>query len=119
MVISLLKEWRERCPASPFNLVFPSNEGTVAYYGNIRRASVFPTMRAAGLMFDSGERDANGNPKLKPKYPGLHSLRHWYASWCMNSEKDGGLGFSAKKVQVRMGHSSIQMTMDIPKAEAS
>lgn len=112
-VISVLCEWREICPKSPLDLVFPSKKGTVAHYGNIRRASVFPTMRAAGLMVDNGERDANGNPILEPKYTGLHAFRHWYASWCINRVEDGGLGFAAKKVQQRMGHSSIQMTMDI------
>ena len=64
-------------------------------------------------MVESGKTDAKGNPKLQAKYPGLHALRHWYASWCINRVEDGGLGFSAKKVQERMGHSTIQLTMDV------
>lgn len=43
---------------------------------------------------------------------GLHALRHWFASWCINSKADGGLELSPKAVQTRMGHSSIQVTFD-------
>jgi hypothetical protein len=39
-----------------------------------------PTMVAAGVV------DAKG----KAKYTGLHSLRHFYASWCINRRIDGG-----------------------------
>ena len=48
----------------------------------------------------------------KPKYTGLHSLRHFYASWCINRAEDGGQGLPPKVVQERMGHSSITMTYD-------
>jgi integrase len=50
--------------------------------------------------------------KGEAKYTGLHSLRHFYASWLINRKKDGGLKLPAKSVQARMGHSSIVMTMD-------
>jgi len=43
----------------------------------------------------------------------LHSLRHFYASWCINPRTDGGLELPPKVVQHRMGHSSITMTMDV------
>jgi integrase len=42
-----------------------------------------------------------------PKYTGFHCLRHFFASWCINAESDGGLGLSPKVVQERLGHSSI------------
>ena len=48
----------------------------------------------------------------KPKYTGLHALRHFYASWCINRKADGGLELPAKLVQERLGHASIVMTMD-------
>jgi integrase len=48
----------------------------------------------------------------KAKYPGLHSLRHFYASWCINRRVDGGLELPLKVVQARLGHASIQMTAD-------
>jgi integrase len=41
----------------------------------------------------------------RPKY-GLHSLRHFAASMFIEE------GFSAKRVQVLMGHSSIGVTFD-------
>jgi integrase len=46
------------------------------------------------------------------KYSGLHSLRHFYASWLINRKVDGGWELPAKVVQERLGHSSIVMTMD-------
>ncbi len=42
---------------------------------------------------------------MQPKY-GLHSLRHAAASLFIEQ------GFSPKRVQTLMGHSSIQMTFD-------
>ena len=48
----------------------------------------------------------------KAKYRGLHTLRHFYASWCINRRVDGGLELPLKVVQARLGHASIQMTAD-------
>ena len=48
----------------------------------------------------------------KAKYTGLHALRHFYASWCINRPTEGGLGLPPKVVQERLGHSSITMTYD-------
>ncbi|MGB6416382.1 MAG: tyrosine-type recombinase/integrase, partial [Pseudolabrys sp.] len=59
-------------------------------------------MVAAGVVDDKGEA----------KYTGLHSLRHFYASWLINRKKDNGLELPPKTVQARMGHSSIVVTMD-------
>lgn len=53
-----------------------------------------------------------GEPVLAAKYSGLHALRHFYASWCINPVSAGGLGLSPKAVQERLGHSTIAMTMD-------
>ena len=55
----------------------------------------------------------DGRPVLLAKYTGFHALRHFYASWCINSEADGGLGLPSMVVQRRLGHSSIMMTMDV------
>ena len=46
--------------------------------------------------------DAQGRPKY-----GLHSFRHFFASWAIER------GFTAKRLQALLGHSSIQMTFDI------
>jgi hypothetical protein len=32
-----------------------------------------------------------------------HTMRHFFASWCINREKDGGLRLPAKVVQERPG----------------
>ena len=57
-------------------------------------------------------RGDNRRPVIGAKYPGLHSLRHFYASWCINRRVDGGLELPLKVVQARLGHASIQMTAD-------
>jgi integrase len=68
---------------------------------------------AAGVTIDTGKKDDEGQPILKAKCPGLHSFRHFFASWCINWPKDGGLGLPAKVVQDRLGHSTIAMTLDV------
>jgi integrase len=57
-------------------------------------------------------RDEDGKPAIKAKYSGLHTLRHFFASWCINRKVDGGLELPAKIVQERPGHSSIVVTLD-------
>lgn len=47
------------------------------------------------------------------KFPGLHALRHFFASWCINRKADGGRELPLKVVQGLLGHSSIQMTADV------
>jgi integrase len=63
-------------------------------------------------MVDTGEIDDDGNPVLAARYTGMHALRHFNASWLINSVKAGGLGLSPKEVQERLGHSSIVITMN-------
>lgn len=101
MVLNVLREWKVRCPKSELGLVFPTSRGRIYLHNNIVRA-LKATMLAAGLTDDNGE----------PKYTGLHALRHFYASWCINPVDRGGQGLPPKVVQVRLGHSSIVMTMD-------
>jgi integrase len=60
------------------------------------------------LMLDAGVVKEDG----KPKY-GLHAFRHFFASWCINSEALGGRQLPAKEAQTLLGHSSITMTLDI------
>jgi integrase len=68
---------------------------------NILQRGLAPAMMAAGL-----------TKGLKPKYSGLHNLRHFFASWCINRRVDGGLELPPMTVKTRMGHSSIQITFD-------
>lgn len=112
MVVNALKEWRLACPKGNMNLVFPNGEGNVEWHQNIVKRGLHPTMIAAGVTVEERQNGSDA-PLIKPKYTGLHALRHWYASWCINRKADGGLELSPKAVQQRMGHSSIQMTFDV------
>ncbi|MBB3594395.1 integrase [Rhizobium sp. BK529] len=125
MVINALKEWKLVCPkrntgkkddaGAPImvlELVFPNGTGRVEQLNNILRRGLHPSWVAAGIAVDSGEVDKKGKPIMEPKYTGMHALRHFFASWCINRKEDGGLGLTPKMVQERMGHSTIAMTMD-------
>jgi integrase len=101
MVVHTLREWKLACPKSELELVFPTAKGRVEHHKNIVRV-LRPVLVKAGLTDPEGE----------PKYTGLHALRHFYVSWCINRRAEGGLELPAKLVQERLGHASIVMTMD-------
>ncbi len=123
IVVNTLKEWKLACPKGPLGLVFPNGAGKVESLGNIINRGLVPPQLAAGVVIEErpvdGEGkallDAEGEPVVirKARYTGMHSLRHFYASWCINRRLDGGLELPAKAVQERLGHSSIVMTMDV------
>jgi integrase len=75
------------------DLVFPHEKGTVQSYTRIRRG-LGQVEEVAGL-----------SKKERPKY-GLHAFRHAAASLFIEQ------GFSPKRIQAIMGHSSIVMTFD-------
>jgi integrase len=102
MLVNTLREWKLVCPKSDLGLVFPTGAGQIEYHSNIVTRGLAPAQIAAGIVTKDGEA----------KYTGLHALRHFYASWCINRKQDGGLELPAKNVQERLGHSSITMTMD-------
>jgi integrase len=103
LLVNTLREWKIRCPQSELGLVFPTGKGRVENHANIVQRGLAPAQIAAGVVTKGGEA----------KYTGLHALRHFYASWCINRTEDGGLGLPLKVVQHRLGHSSIQMTSDV------
>jgi integrase len=98
----LLNTLKEHRLASKHDLVFGNGRGNVENIGNIINRGFHPAQIAAGI--------TNGS---KAKYGGLHTLRHFYASWCVNRRSDGGLELPLKVVQTRLGHSSISMTADV------
>ena len=100
-VRNVLREWKLRCPRSELDLVFPTSAGGIDRHTDIVRRFK-SIVRKAGLTDSEGE----------PKYTGLHTLRHFYASWCINPEDRGGQGLPPKVVQERLGHSTIVMTLD-------
>jgi integrase len=101
MVVNALKEWKLACPHGASDLVFP-HKGRPYPRLTIIGQIWHPVQIAAGVVAKSGSA----------KYPGLHALRHFYASWCINRRADGGLELPLKVVQSRLGHASIQMTAD-------
>jgi integrase len=105
MVVNALREWRIACPRQKpaegeaqghLWLVFPNGNGKVENHANIANRGFYALQIAAGMVGEDG----------KPKY-GLHSLRHFFASWAIEQ------AFSPRRVQALLGHSSIQMTFDV------
>jgi integrase len=91
IVANTLKEWKLACPKGDLNLVFPTGKGNIEALPNILTRGFIPTVvKALG----------------SPKYTGLHCLRHFYASWCIDR------GLQAKVIQERLGHSTITETFD-------
>ena len=109
-VVNTLKEWKLACPKGELGLVFPNTLGKIWDHADIVSRYVWPVMIAAGVTVTV--KDGEGKAATEAKYTGLHSLRHFYASWLINRKKDGGLELPPKTVQARMGHSSIVVTMD-------
>jgi len=96
MLVNTLREWKLACPKSD-DLAFPNGRGNIDYLTNIVKLSPQPAQVAVGVVNAAG----------KAKYPGLHALRHFYASWCINRRVDGGLELPLKLVQSRLGHSNV------------
>jgi integrase len=96
LVVRVLKEWRLLCPrkGGELWLVFPDDAGEISD-PKTKRNLFYAAEVAAGLTDEAGEA----------KY-GLNSLRHFFASWLIER------GFTLKKLQVFMGHSSIKITYD-------
>jgi integrase len=102
MLLAALREHRLAMPRNELGLVFPNSRGHVDHRTSIVYGGFHPVQVAAGVV------DQHGGAK----YKGLHALRHFYASWCINRRVDGGLELPLKVVQARLGHASIQMTAD-------
>jgi integrase len=130
-MVKILREWKLKCPRrdtgqkdqdgkpiKELHYVFPNGAGHVENHGNIVNRGLTPIQIAAGvctIVKDADGKivlDDEGEPVKEAKYTGLHALRHFYASWCINRKVDGGLELPAKVVQERLGHSSITMTLD-------
>ncbi len=95
MVINTLREWKLACPATPLDLVFPSERGQILLHSNLYHQCFMALVEGCALK--SGDL---------PPY-NFHSLRHAAASLFIEQ------GWSPKKIQTVMGHSSIQVTFDI------
>ena len=89
-LIHELKKWRLACPKGELDLFFPTEEGTPENAANLLYRRFFPALRRAGL------------PWMR-----FHNLRHTYASLLIAQ------GEHPKYIQSQLGHSSINVTMDI------
>lgn len=128
VVVSALQEWKlgyprpltgdkdaagnaVREPYRPEHLVFPNGQGKVENLGNIINRFFNPLQIDNGIAVpaidDDGKPklDKDGEPVMRAKY-GLHALRHAAVSLFIE------LGWTPKKVQTVIGHSSIHMTFD-------
>jgi integrase len=115
MVVNTLKAWKLACPVTPLDLVFPAQNRGIVANGTIHRSCWGPLQRACGMVDLVPQRDAagapvhdkDGNPIIGevPIYT-FHSLRHAAASLFIEQ------GWSPKKLQMVMGHSTMQMTFD-------
>jgi integrase len=109
-----LREWKLKCPKraqGDQHYVFPNGQGNVEAHANIITRGLIPTWKRAGVT--ARILDDDGKAVLTPKYTGLHSLRHFFASWCVNRRADGGLELPLKTVSERLGHSNIAITADL------
>jgi integrase len=100
VLLPALKEWKLACPKVEGDFVFPDREGKP-----VRQQILF-------RLIEDLQRKAGVVSKDGPKY-GLHSFRHFFASWCINSRAKGGRELPPKDAQELLGHSSIMMTLDL------
>jgi integrase len=96
VLIPALKEWKMACPKFDADLVFPSSKG-----GPVHQEVLLKLIRS--VMASAGIRNSYG----------LHSFRHFFASWCINPRSEGGRELPPKAAQALLGHSSITMTLDV------
>lgn len=127
MVVNALREWKLVCPRGDLGLVFPNGKGRVESHANIWNRGFTPLQLGSGMTKPAVDKTGkpimepvldeagkpiignNGEPVMRQavraKY-GVHALRHFFASWAIER------GFTPKKVQELLGHSSITMTFD-------
>lgn len=103
IVTDMIFEWKEHCPSSKENIVFPTSTGRPQLLGKFRKHCWLPLMRETGLV---AEERNNGTVAEKPKYT-LYALRHYFASKLIEQ------GMDLKYIQDAMGHSRIEITLNV------
>ncbi|MGH8472575.1 MAG: tyrosine-type recombinase/integrase [Gammaproteobacteria bacterium] len=89
-LVAGLRRWRLECPPGTHDLVFPNTVGRPDNPGTLLTRGFYPALRRAGLR------------KIR-----FHDLRHTFASLLIAN------GEHPKRIQALMGHSSINVTMDV------
>jgi integrase len=85
-----LKKWKLRCPVNEHDLVFPNTDGNLTVHNTFIKGHFNPCLRRAKL-----------------RHVSWHSLRHSNASMRIQA------GQNIKYLSTQLGHSSINITMDI------
>ena len=118
-LLNTLRQWKDECPKSDYDLVFPAAAGGVVTYSVCLRSGLVPTLAACEFVTcenkdvllslkDDGWDGLKSNQKrqIRPLF-GFHSLRHFYASWRLEQR------YSIKQVQTWLGHENASMTLDL------
>jgi integrase len=106
LVANTLREWKLACPTTALDLVLPSERGEVIWHTNLYKQCFLALLAACELMITVHAKSEGGQPRRRPPY-NFHALRHAAASLFIEQ------GWTPKKIQTVMGHSSIQVTFDI------
>jgi integrase len=106
IVASTLREWKLTCPKTAADLVFPSERGEILWHTNLYVQCFLALLKQCDLMVATTSGKKGAEPEFKSPY-NFHALRHSAASLFIEQ------GWTPKKVQIVMGHSSIQVTFDI------
>jgi len=104
VAVTVLKRWRLRCPKSSLNLVFPSLERRVMTHRYMTLNILKPILIAAGVFEE--KMGKGGVIEWVHRYT-LHEFRHAAAALWIEQR------VSPKRIQIWMGHSSIQITFDV------
>lgn len=96
IVLNVLGAWRDDCPKGDLDLVFPNGKGKIENHSHIHNRVLVP------LLVENGIVDEEGRPKFS-----FHALRHAAASLFIEQN------WPPKKIQALLGHSSINMSMDV------
>ncbi len=96
------KEKRQR----PASLVFGTSTDRPDGLANLRRRVLEPAWISAGVATPTDKLDKNRKPIMRPKYLGLHCLRHYAVSSWLAS------GIDLKACQRWAGHATLALTLD-------
>ncbi|MBP6895214.1 MAG: site-specific integrase [Pseudacidovorax sp.] len=110
LVTDMIFAWKEDCPASELNLVFPTDSGKPLMLNNFATSAWRPLMREAGLVVEKKtpvkQRGKSKKVVLTPLYT-PYALRHYFASKLIEKRLD------LKLIQEAMGHSKAEITLNV------
>ena len=94
IVANTLREWKLACPKSEQGLVFPLDWRHCRKPHEHHQAR--PRPGADRRRVTVTEKAAGGAPVVRAKYTGLHALRHFYVSWCINRRATAASSYRRK-----------------------